>query len=139
MAIFNSKEYAWQDLKVVMLGRQVTGIRGIRYKVSQEKEEVYAAGNEPRAIQLGNKKYEGELTLLQSELEALTRAAGAGKDVTDLEFDVVISYVPSEGSPIVTDVVKYAQFTDCEKQLKQNDKFMEVSLPFIALGIEKNI
>lgn len=137
---FNSKEYEWNNLELVMLGRPVTGIRGVTYKASQEKEVIYARGNKPRAIQKGNKSFEGKLSLLQSELEALLVAAGKGKDITDIPaFDVVVAYAPGNGGVIVTDIIKNIEFTESEKALKQGDKFMEIELPFIALDIEYNV
>jgi hypothetical protein len=140
MATYNSAEYSWCDIELVLQGRKITGLRGISYKTSQEKEHIFGAGSEPVAIGRGNKKYEGEITLLQSEYEALVRAAGRGKDVTDLRgMDIVIAYVPQDGGQIVTDIVKYAEFTESEKGWKQGDKYIEVKLPFLALGIEKNV
>lgn len=135
---FNSKQYAWNNVQLVMLGRIVTGLRGVEYKTNREKELVYGAGDEPQGIQYGNKKYEGTLTFLQSELEALTRFAKQNgfNDITDVDFDVVIAYVPQSGAPIVTDTIKFASITEIPKNLKQNDKFMEVALPFIALGVK---
>lgn len=38
MSSFNSKEYAWIDVKLVMLGKEVTGLRGIEYKMKRQKE-----------------------------------------------------------------------------------------------------
>ena len=71
MDIFNSKEYEWSSISVVMAGRMVTGIRAIRYTKRQEKEALYAKGDRPHSIQRGNKSYETSVTLLQGELEAM--------------------------------------------------------------------
>ncbi len=138
--MFNSKEYAWVNVQVVLFGRIVIGIRGIKYKVSQEKEAVYGMGNKPLGIQSGNKTYEGEIMLLQSELEAIQRAAGVGNDVCDIPgFDIQVSYADRVSGIIVNDIVKFAEFTEAEKGMNQGDKFMEISLPFIALDIQKNV
>jgi len=136
--IINSKQYTWSNLEVVALGRKFLGIRGIEYKPVHEKELVYGAGSEPLGIQHGNKSYSGTLTLLQSELEALTRYARQNgfNDITDIEFDIVVAYVPQGGGPVVTDVVKFASITEIPKAMRQNDKFMEIALPFIALAVE---
>ena len=72
----NTREYEWSDVTVVMAGRPVTGLRGVKYTAKQEKEALHAAGNKPVSIQRGNKTYEGEVTLLQSEYEALKIASG---------------------------------------------------------------
>ena len=65
--MFSSREYEWADISVVMGGRPVTGIRGIKYNTKKEKELLYAKGNRPHAVQSGNYDYSGEITLLQSE------------------------------------------------------------------------
>lgn len=139
--MFATEQYSWSDVNIVMLGKVVTGARGVRYKASQEKEPIYGRGSKPVAMGRGNKTYEGELKLLQSELEALQEAAGSGNELTDIAaFDIVISYVPrSGGTQIVTDIIKYAEFTENEKQLNQGDKFMEITLPIVALDIKKNV
>ncbi len=125
---------------MVMLGKVVGGARGVSYKVSQEKEPVYGRGNNPVAIVRGNKAYEGEIKLLQSELEALQQAAGRGKDLTDIRgFDIVVAYVPRQGGQIVTDVLKHCEFIEVEKAMDQGDMFMEITLPFVALKIDKNV
>ena len=138
MPTFNSKEYAWSDVRIFMFGRFVTGARSVSYTVSKEKEALYAAGDEPRAIQSGNKSYSGSITLLQSEIRALTNAAGK-KHLVDIPgFQVVVSYGDAN-TPITTDRLKAMEFTEYEKSISQNDKYMEIELPMIGLGIEENI
>ena len=138
--MFNSRQYDWSNVEVLMLGRPVTGVRGIEYNAEQEKEAVYGRGNNPLSLQKGNRSYSGSITLLQSEIEALQVAAGNKKDILDLPaFDVVIAYVPQGGGDIITDIVKGVEFTSVPKSINQNDKFMEVALPFIALKIEYNV
>ena len=139
MATFNSKEYGWVNIKVFMLGRFVTTLRSIKYKVSQEKEAVYGQGDKPHSIQSGNKSYEGEIGCLQSDIEAMQSAAGVGYDLVDIPaFDIQVSYVDKTTGVIVVDTVKYAEITEVEKSMSQGDKFMEITLPWIALDIQKN-
>ncbi|MGM9774899.1 MAG: hypothetical protein ACI3Y2_06840 [Candidatus Egerieousia sp.] len=134
---FNSKEYEWADVSVVMAGRSVTGIRGIEYSSSQEKEALYAKGNKPQGIQRGNKSYSGTITLLQSELEALSEAAGG--DALDATFNVVVCYGnPMKGDTIKTDLLAGVEITEIPKGLKQGDKFMEIALPVIMLDVKQN-
>ena len=133
--MFNTREYEWSDVTVVLGGKNVVGLRGISYSAAQEKEALYAKGNKPHSIQSGNKAYTGSIRLLQSELIALQSGSSTG-DVLDIAFDVVVAYGnPSKGDVIHTDLVRGAQFTESPKSLNQNDKFMEIELPFIALDI----
>ena len=140
MGNFNSKEYAWIDVNVVMLGKPVTGLRGIEYKSKRQKEALYATGKKARGIQLGKKEYEGTITVLQSELIAMQAAAKAKgyDDITDLEFDIIVSYIP-EGGVVQTDKVVNASITEAPNSIKVDDLYSEHALPFIACDVEYNV
>lgn len=135
----NSKEYDWTKISVVILGRTVAGLRGIDYKAKMAKEALHGAGVNPKAVQSGKREYEGTLTILQSELEALNRAAKeAGyTDCLDLEFDIVVTYAAS--GVVSTDIVRCASITEFPKGMKQGDLYSEHALPFIALRIDTNV
>lgn len=130
--MFNSREYEWSDVNVAVAGRVVTGLRGIKYSSKQEKELLHAKGNKPHGVQRGNKTYEGEITLLQSEYEALRKAAGG--DILDISCNIIVSYGnPSKGDAITTDSLVGCEFTEDNTEWKQGDKFQEKTLPFIFL------
>ena len=132
----NTREYEWSDVSVVMAGRDITGLRGVKYSAKQEKELLYAKGNKPHTIQRGNKNYSGEITLLQSEYEAL-KAAAKG-DVLDITFDMVVAVGnPSKGDVITTEILVNCEITEDNTEWKQNDKFQEKVLPFIYLNKKK--
>lgn len=133
--MFNSREYEWADISLIVAGRPVTGIRAVKYTKSQEKEALYAKGNLPHSIQHGNKSYAGSISLLQSELEALELSAGG--DALDASFDIMVAYGnPLKGDVIQTDLIKGAELTEIPKGMSQGDKFAEIELPFIALDIK---
>lgn len=132
--MFNSREFEWSDVTVVLAGKDVTGIRGISYSPAQEKEALYAKGNKPHSIQRGNKSYSGSVRVLQSELLALQAAAGG--DILDIATDIVVAYGnPIQGDVIHTDLVRGVSFTEVPQAINQNDKFMEIEIPFVALDI----
>jgi hypothetical protein len=133
--MFDTRQYEYADITLALGGRIITGLRGVKYSSKQEKEAVYGKGNEPMHIQKGNISYEGEVTLLQSELETL-RLAGKGS-VLGLRLDAVVAYGnPSKGDVLIVDKIRGIEFTEDGKEMKQGDKFMEVTLPFICLRIE---
>ncbi len=128
----NTREYEWSDVTVVLAGRLVTGLRGVKYSAKQEKELLHAKGNKPHSIQRGNKTYDGEITLLQSEYEALKKASGG--DILDASIDIVAAYGnPTAGDVITTDMLVGVEFTEDNTEWKQGDKFQEKTLPFIYL------
>lgn len=135
--MFDTREYEWSDVTVILAGRMIVGFRGVAYTSSQEKEMLYGKGNKPMSMQTGNKSYSGTVTLTQSELEALEKAAGG--DALDASFNMIVSYGnPSRGDAIKTDLIKGASITEIPKEMQQNSKFMECALPFIALDIKKD-
>lgn len=132
--MFDTREYEWADVTVVMAGQDVTGIRGVSYTSSQEKEALYAKGNKPHGIQRGNKSYEGSIRILQSEYDALNAAAGG--DALDVNFDIIVAYGnPSKGDVIKTDLLSGVEITSKPKSLNQNDKFMEIELSILMLDV----
>lgn len=140
---FDTREFEYADIKVKMLGAELTGLRGLTYKKSQEKEAVWGAGNEPKAIQRGNKKYEGTLMLLKSDFDLLNKAAlvAGYEDITDVpgkDLLMTVVYQKNSDSLIQIDILKTVEFTEYEDGMKQGDKFKEVTLPFICLSIKKS-
>ncbi|MCZ2393053.1 MAG: hypothetical protein LC105_04240 [Chitinophagales bacterium] len=133
--MFNSRQYEWADVTVIVGGKDIIGIRGVKYKESIEREPVYAKGRNPHSIQSGNRAIEGEITVLQSELEAMS-LAGKGS-ILSLAVNINVAYgnVPD---PIVTDRIEGVRFTESEKSLSQGDKFMEITIPFVAINVVNN-
>ena len=132
--MFDTREYEWADVTVVMAGRDATGIRGVSYTSSQEKEALYAKGNKPHGIQRGNKSYEGSIRILQPEYDALNAAARG--DALDVNFDIIVAYGnPSKGDVIKTDLLSGVEITSKPKSLNQNDKFMEIELSILMLDV----
>jgi len=140
MVRINNKEYAWGDITVVVLGRPVIGITGIEYKTKKAKEARFGAGREPKSIQHGKREYEGTLTLMQSEVIALNKAAQAGghKDILDVDVDIIVAYI-GDNSIITTDKITCASFSEMPKGMKEGDLQSEHAMPFVALDIENDI
>ena len=133
--MFNSRQYEWADLSLILGGKDITGIRGVKYSEKAEKEAVFAKGRNAHSIQTGNIAIEGEITMLQSEYESLVLAGGGS--VLGLNLDGVFAYGnPSAGVTLLTDRVVGISFTEAAKEFKQGDKFMEITLPFIALSVK---
>ena len=140
--IINGRQYEWADISFILGGRVVVGCRGINYNESQEKSLLYGKGNRPLSIQRGNKKYDGNVTMLQSEIETLKELArathGPSGSILDLNLNAVVCYGdPSKGDVMLTDLLYNIQFTEVDKNMKQGDQNMEVSLPFIYTDLKQ--
>lgn len=133
---FDSREYEWSDITVVTGNRDVIGIRGIKYSEKEEIEPLHAKGKYAHSIQGGNITYEGELTVLQSEYEALVKA-GNGSVLKLRGLNIVCAYGnPTDGSAPMTDIITGIRFSEAGKDWKQGDKFKEIALPFLALRVQ---
>lgn len=133
---FNSRQYEWADMTLILGGSDITGFRGVKYSAKIEREPVHAKGRDPHSIQSGNNTYEGEIVLLQSEYDALVDA-GQGS-VLSLSLDAEVHY-GNAPDPIRTNRIMGIRFTEEARESKQGDKFEEITLPFICLSIKNNV
>ncbi len=139
---FDSREYEFADVKVALLGANLSGLRALTYKKKQAKEAVYGQGNQPKAIQKGNKEYDGTLMLLKSDYDKLDAAAIAAgyEDITDVPYKnitLTCVYQNKDDNKLSTDTLLGVSFTEVEDGMKTGDKFKEISLPFIYMRKSK--
>lgn len=135
MDFFDSAECEWADMSVFFAGAQLTKIRGLKYKSSKNKELLYAQGDAPISIQSGNRSYEGEIKVLKGAIDDMNKAAVTvgGKDILDLEFDIVVVYAAKGTRALQTDVLVRCQLKDFQKGWDQGAKMMEITLPILFL------
>lgn len=137
MFFFDTKECEWSDQEILLNGVKIGKIRGLKFKKSQEKEHLYAGGNDPIDIQRGNKKYEGTLTILKGALEDANNSviAQGGEDITDAAFQIVCNYKQKGNRLKKTYTMINVEFTEFEIGMIQGDKFQEVNLPYLFLKL----
>ncbi len=134
--LINGKRYDWGNIKANMLGRTVTGITAINYEEKVEKKNYYGAGRYPVHRGYGNYEASAKVTLYDYEVEAIQRALGPGKRLTDVPaFDIVVSFMDNSGQ-VVTHVIRNAEFTGNKRELKQGDSTFEIELELIVSHIE---
>jgi len=132
---FDSTEYTFAEMTVLIGGVEVTRIQKVEYKVQQKKEVIYGKGVNPVAVQRGQKSYDGSIDMLQSEFESLV-AMAPGHDILDLHFDIIVSYGnPERGDVLITDVLQGCEFTEAAHSIGGDETYMKVSLPFIFLKL----
>jgi hypothetical protein len=128
----------WNNVQVVLLGRQVEGITALAYNDSTEKENIYGAGNKPVGRGEGNYKAEASITLLKEEINALQMALGFGKNLADIEpFDIPVMYVYK--NRIMKDVIRNCEFTGNGVDVKQNDKSIATQMTLVVSHIDWNV
>lgn len=134
--MFNSRDYEFADTELILAGKDVVELRGLKVKSKIEREPLYAKGREPHGIQSGNKSYEGEVTTTLAGYFKILNASPK-RDILELKGITAISTFgnPSEGLPPQSIAVTGMYFTEHGPEIKQGDKMAEVTLPFIALKI----
>lgn len=135
---FSTKECAWSQTAVKVLGRTITGIRGFEFDKAIEKEYIYAAGDEPIDITAGNKSYGGSITVLKYELDALNAAALAAgyEDITEVPYVAIVitcTFKLNDNSPTRTITAAGVSFENWKVGMQQNAKMTEVHLPFKSI------
>jgi hypothetical protein len=135
---FSTKECAWAQTSIKLLGRTIIGIRGFEFQKEFEKEYVYGAGADPIDINNGNKGYPGSLTLLKFEVDQLNDAAIAAgyEDITEVPHEaVVIScvYKKNAADQARTITAMGVAFTNLTLAMQQAAKMTEVNLPLLAM------
>ena len=133
---FNSREYEWADVTLILGGQDIIGVRAVKYDEEIEQEHLYAKGRTPHSIQRGNIGYKGEITMLQSEYDELVEAGNGS--VLSLNMDAEVSYGNSP-DPTKTDRLNGIRFSRGGKDIKQNDKFQEITLPCLFIKLEQNV
>ncbi len=139
-----SKECAWSHFEVKVLGRTIKGLRGFAFKKSKEKEHLYGAGSEPLDIMEGNAKYDGNLKVLGFEADAMDKAAqDAGyEDITEVPHEAIVvtcSYKKRLTDKVKTYIATGVAFTETGLEMEQNAKHREVTIPFLAMSVTKQI
>lgn len=136
--VINGNEYSWADV-LVTIGRAalpVDGVVAVSYTTKKDKKNIYGRGDRPIARGTGNREYEGSITLLQSEVQALLNAAGPGRDLTDIApFNIAVTYMDNEGN-LVYHQLEYVEFTEFKHELKSGDTHQEIELPLIIGNIK---
>ena len=135
-----SKECAWAQLEVNILGRTIKGLRAVEAKKSVEKEHLYASGDEPIDITSGNKKYEGSIKILGFEADAMNDVAQAAgyDDITDVPHEAIVMTLRWKKNKIDRPRFKTIAgiaFTENGFSQEQNAKYREVTLPYLAMAI----
>lgn len=137
---FSTKECAWAQTKIKLLGRTIIGIQSFEFGKEVDKEHLFAAGDEPIDIQTGNKKPTGSVTVLKYELDMLDDAAQAAgfAGIEDVPHDAIIITCAFKKNPAsemrVIDALGVA-FTGKRYAMEQNAKSMPVPLPFLCMKI----
>lgn len=132
---FDSSEVAWRDLEVFLNGQRIGKVKRLKYKTSRETEALHGAGDEAFDINPGNKTHTGELVVFKSVIDTMNLAAKAagGDDLTDIPWVIGGTYKATAVAAKTSITLPNVRFDEFEQGLENNNKAMEVTLPFKCL------
>jgi hypothetical protein len=128
--LINGESYSWSQIVVAIGGVPVAGITELSYKEATEKENIYGQGSLPVSRGYGNTTYEGSITLLMEEVQALIRRSPSGRLSDYAPFDVTVSYLPKNGLP-VKHVIQKCEFLETNIETAQGETSIEVAIPLV--------
>ena len=138
---FDTKEFGFNDLKIVIAGRPIIGLRGLKIKTSLEMEDITGQGGKTVSRGFGEEKAEGELTLLGSEFNALETYALQTKNLSSIHklvFDIPIVVGSSLSSGFVRYLATGCQIKEREFEMAAGQQYQEYTLP-LAVATFKRI
>jgi len=133
---FDSKEYQFKDIQVVMAGRDIATLKEIKFGLKRDKEYNFSRGDQPHSIQHGNLEGSGSIKVTQGELDRLIEVSPKG-DCTLLIFGILVAFAPELGTKQSAFALNGVELTEWELGMAQGDKMAEVDLPFMFLNLVK--
>jgi len=136
-ALVNGTEYSFADIRIKIGNTEIPGTTAIEYNITQTKENIKGASDQPVSRGRDSKEYTGTITLLQSELELLREQAIDG-DITNLGvFEMQVSYTPPDALKLTTHILSNAEFLEDPAGGSAGDTSLPQAVPFIWAGKTK--
>ncbi len=139
----NGREYAWEDLTVVVEGYSfpLDGVMDIRYGTAREFKELRGRGKDPHKLQPGGKSYKATIKIWQSVLEGLQRSLKKRfDDITDLPpMMIAVAYTPEDGGATTVDQLLGVRWSEFEKGMGAEDTHAEIEVELKLVKIKYNV
>ena len=138
-----TREYAWKNITVnYKVGKnddvQVFTLQEVSYSSQMELGALYGEGDEPRSIQQGNRSYEGQIAMLQSEYEKLRTATSD----FDFNFNITVKYIlnykdtdGTERKKVNTHTLTNCQCAGAEYSMSQGELGQILTVPFMFTDV----
>lgn len=133
--LINGKAYEWADILVNILGVPFTGVTAIEYEDKQSMENVYAAGRNPNARTYGKIEPTAKISLLMSDVEALSAVAPTGRIQDIPEFDIPVMYLDANNQTVKHKLRK-CRFTNNKRTSSTGDGALIVEIDLIVASID---
>jgi len=134
--LINGVEYSWADIACMIAGVPVTGITAIKYDDDQEVVNNYGAGRYPVSRSKGRITASASISLYTSEIVAIQEKSVNGRLQDIPAFDIIVSYIPTDGGKIIHDKIRNCQFKKNLRDWSEGDTGKSVELELVPSHIE---
>lgn len=126
-----SNEFSSDSVSLLINGIVITRLLSVKWSAKVDSAPFYGMSREPLGIADGNKSYEGDVKLHQSQLVKILSASG-NKDLDTLrDIDLEVAYEDPLSGRLSTRTLVGCRFTEVGEEYKSGDKFAEIELPFL--------
>lgn len=134
--LINGVEYSWADITCTIAGAPVTGITAVKYDDDQEVVNNYGAGRFPVSRSRGRITSSASISLYTSEIVAIQERSVNGRLQDIPAFDIIVSYIPTDGGKIIHDKIRNCQFKKNLRDWSEGDTGKSVELELVPSHIE---
>jgi hypothetical protein len=135
--MINQVSYDFENIRIDVAGRELTGITSISYEQNVETEKEYGAGREAYDSTEGVINVEdGEMTLKEFEYRNLIEALGPGYLTKAARFDVSVTY-GHDGEPTYSDTLQRCRIISDAHDAQQGADGLEVTVGLQIMKILK--
>ena len=126
----------WNNVTVVLFGRELEGITDIEYDDEYDDKLAYGAGEEVIGIESGNYTPKVGVTFYAEEIFAIQSKLPPGENLRSIpQFAIIVEY--EYNGVIMKDVIQ-ATFKGNARSLKQGEGKTMVKPPMLCIGISWN-
>lgn len=133
--LINGKAYEFADIALNILGTQFFGVTSIEYGESQDMKNIMAAGRYANSRTYGQIEATASITLLMSDVEAITSVAPGGRIQDIPEFDIPVAYL-DPSLTIVRHVLKNVRFTNNTRSSEPGNNAIECKIELIISHVQ---
>ena len=137
----NTREFAWKNITATYQTGKMASAAGIvtlqevSYTSQMELGALYGQGDAPRSIQQGNRSYEGQIAVLQSDYEKLRQAT----ENFEFDFNIVVKYLltytdskdKKKKNKIQTHTLECCYCAGAEYSMSQGELGQILTIPFM--------
>jgi len=131
--LINGVRHSWASGEFNWLGRTVTGIMEISWKIKRDKKDFFGSGDEVKHRGRGNKSYELKIKLAKYEVDAAEDLLLEDQDLTDIDIsNFSLAWKPTGMDTLKRKAFDFVEVTEYALSAKQGDMELSYDITMIV-------